>query len=391
MADRVLRLGVAGLGRAFSVMLATFAGDRRVRLVAAADPRPEARQKFAADFGGRTYATVEQLCADADIDVVYVATPHQDHARHAMLAAEHGRHALVEKPMALTLDDAGRMIAAARRAGTLLLVGHSHSFDTPILRAREIIASGVFGRPRMITALNFTDFLYRPRRPEELATAQGGGVVFNQAPHQIDIVRLLGGGLVRSVRAFTGAWDRQRPTEGAYTALLGFDDGLFASAVYNGYAHFDSDEFAGWIGELGQRKDASAYGAARASLLQATEESALKLSRSYGGARFASADHRDALHQHFGEIVVSCDHADLRPLPTGVMIYGDREARLDALPPPTVPRAEVIDELHGAVVLGKPAVHDGAWALATLEVCLGILQSARDGGDVAMRHQVGLP
>ena len=103
------------------------------------------------------------------------------------------------------------MIAAARSAGVQLVVGHSHSFDRPIRRTREIIASGAVGAPRMITALNFTDFLYRPRRPEELVTEQGGGVVFSQAAHQIDIVRLLGGGRVRSVRASTGAWDPARP------------------------------------------------------------------------------------------------------------------------------------------------------------------------------------
>ena len=83
----------------------------------------------------------------------------------------------------------------------VLVVGHSHSFNAPILRTREIIESGAYGAPRMISALNFTDFLYRPRRPEELDTAQGGGVIFSQAAHQIDIVRLLGGGRVRSVRA----------------------------------------------------------------------------------------------------------------------------------------------------------------------------------------------
>ena len=60
----------------------------------------------------------------------------------------------------------------------------------------------------MINAINYTDYLYRPRRPEELDTAQGGGAVFNQAAHQVDIVRLLGGGRVTSVRAATGAWDR---------------------------------------------------------------------------------------------------------------------------------------------------------------------------------------
>ena len=99
------------------------------------------------------------------------------------------------------------MIAAAKAANVNLLVGHSHSFDLPYLRAREMIRSGAYGRVRMINALNFTDFLYRPRRPEELDTGRGGGVVFSQAAHQVDVVRLLAGGKATSVRAFTGSWD----------------------------------------------------------------------------------------------------------------------------------------------------------------------------------------
>src|SRR5690606_22843783 len=115
---------------------------------------------------------------------------------------------------------------------------------------------------RMITSLNFTDFLYRPRRPEELDTARGGGVAYNQAPHQIDVLRVLGGEL-RSLRSCTGVWDRDRPTEGAYAALLSFKDGAFATLTYSGYAHFDSDELMGWIGEMGGKKDPSHYGRAR--------------------------------------------------------------------------------------------------------------------------------
>jgi len=106
----------------------------------------------------------------------------------------------------------------------------------------------------MMTAQNFTDFLYRPRRPEELDTLVGGGVIHSQAAHQIDIVRLLGGGLVSSVRAHTGAWDSSRPTEGAYSALLGFEGGAFASCTYSGYGHYDTDALMDNIGELGQRK-----------------------------------------------------------------------------------------------------------------------------------------
>jgi phthalate 4,5-cis-dihydrodiol dehydrogenase len=382
---RKLRIGVAGLGRAFSVMQPAFR-DPRVELVAAADPRVEARLRFAKDFGGRVYDTVEELCADPDIEIVYIATPHQLHARHAILAARNGKHALVEKPMALTLDECAAMIAAARSAGAHLVVGHSHSFDAPILRTRALIASGTYGAVRMIHALNYTDYLYRPRRPEELDTTQGGGAVFNQAAHQVDIVRLLGGGQVKSVRAATGAWDATRPTEGAYSAFLTFENGAFSSLTYGGYGHFDSDEFSGWFGEMGQTKQPYARTPQRFG--DAAEEAAFKSTRNYGGANWQEPATQALAHQHFGEIIVSCERADLRPMPDGVTIYQNGTARLDALPPPQIPRAEVIDELYAGVIEGQPPLHDGSWGMATLEVCLAMLQSACEGREVGLRHQV---
>ena len=274
-----LRIGVAGLGRAFAVMSGAFR-DPRVEVVAAADPRAEALKRFKKDCGGRCYGTVEDLCADPAVEVVYVATPHELHAEHARIAASRTKHLLVEKPMALSLDDCRAMIDAARKAGVVLIVGHSHSFDLPVLRTRELIQSGAYGALRMLTALDFTDFVYRPRRPEELAT----GAVYNQAAHQVDIVRLLAGGKARSVRALTGDWDRTRRTEGAYSCLLTFDNGAFATLVYSGYAHFDSDEFMGWVGELGQKKDPQAYGVTRRNLPR--NELRAKNERNYGGPMF---------------------------------------------------------------------------------------------------------
>ena len=380
---RTMRVGVAGLGRAFAVMLPTFAADARVQLVAAADPRPEARAQFQRDFGGRACASVEELCADPEVEVVYVASPHQHHRAHAELAAQHGKHLLIEKPMALTLPDCAAMIAAARAAKVHLIVGHSHSFDAPVQRLRALVASGAFGRVRMINAVNYTDYLYRPRRPEELDTEQGGGAVFNQAAHQVDMVRLIAGDAVTSVRALTGAWDVERPTEGAYAALLNFADGAFASLTYSGFGHFDSDEFEGWIGEMGQRK--GGYGAGpRSRFADAQDEIAAKAARNYGGAEFRSATAAPPAHQHFGTLIVSCERADLRAVPNGVMIYQDGTARLDALPPPEAPRAEVIDELYSAIVNGKAPLHDGAWAMATVAVLLAMLRSAREGGDVRL-------
>jgi phthalate 4,5-cis-dihydrodiol dehydrogenase len=386
--QRKLRIGVAGLGRAFSVMAPTFAADPRVALVAAADPRAEARRRFASDFAGKAYPRVEELCADPAVEVVYVATPHQLHAAHAVLAAGHGKHLLIEKPLALTLDECDAIIAAANRAGVRLVVGHSHSFDAPILRLRALVNSGVFGPVRMITALNYTDYLYRPRRPEELDTAQGGGAVLNQAAHQVDVVRLIGGGRVASVRAVTGAWDPARPTEGAYAALLTFGNGAFASIVYNGHGRFDSDEFSNWIGEMGQAKPPYA-GTARPRFASGAEEVAYKAARNYGGADYRPPAAGTA-HQHFGTVIVSCAEADLRPLPTGVMIYQDGAARMEPLPPPVVPRREVIDEVYRAVIDGEPPLHDGPWAAATVEVLLAMLRSAREGREIALTRQVGL-
>lgn len=386
-----MRLGVIGLGRAFTLMLPTFLRDPRVRLVAASDPRPDSRARFAADFAAQAYETAEALCADPEVQAVYVASPHQFHLEHVRLAAAHGKHALVEKPMALTLADCDAMIRAAADGGVHLLVGHSHSFDLSYLRTRELIAEGCYGAVRMITALNYTDFLYRPRRPEELDTAQGGGVVFSQAAHQVDVVRLLAGRPATSLRAVTGVWDPGRPTEGAYNAQLRFGPETVASLTYSGYGRFDSDELTGWVGELGQAKDPAVYGEARRRLRAATspeEEAAQKVRRTYGSSGRAAFDARPPSRNHFGFVLVSCEGADLRPMPDGIVVYGDEERRLIPLPPPEVPRSEVIDELFAAVFDDRPPLHSGAWGLATMEICLGLLGSSASVGDVALSRQI---
>jgi phthalate 4,5-cis-dihydrodiol dehydrogenase len=388
-----LKLGVIGLGRAFTLMLPTFASHPLIKMVAATDPRAEARKRFADEFGARGFEDAEALCADPGVQAVYVASPHQFHVDHVKLAAKHRKHVLVEKPMALSADDCREMIAAAAKAGTKLLVGHSHSYDLPYLRTRDMIQSGAYGRIRMISALNFTDFLYRPRRPEELETSAGGGVVFSQAAHQVDIVRLLAGAKATSVHAITGNWDPSRRTEGAYSAQIKFEDGSFASLTYSGYAHFDSDEFMGWRGELGQRRDGDAsYGRSRLALRNArspAEETEMKNRRAYGFlGRDAFPIGGDPAHNHFGLLIASCERADLRPTPQAVVVYGNDTRHVEELPAPTIPRAEVVDELYDAAVRGKPPLHSGEWGLATLEICLAIRSSAESGREIELKHQM---
>src|SRR5262249_30021143 len=96
-------------------------------------------------------------------------------------------------------------------------------------------------------------------------------------------------------------------------------------------------------------------------------------------------------HQHFGFVLASCERGDLRPTPSGVEIYADETKTVETLPPPGVPRAEGVDELYDAVVHGKPPLHSGEWAMATLEACLALLRSAADQAEVELRHQIAVP
>src|SRR5262245_23167619 len=140
MADATpLRLGVAGLGRAFSVMLPAFTRHPAVRLVGAADPRPEARKRFSEELSAKAYDSVAALFNDPAVAAFYVATPHQFHCEHATQAAQAGKHLLIEKPMALSLKDGTAIVEAVRKAGVQAVVGHSHSFDAPVRHLRALV------------------------------------------------------------------------------------------------------------------------------------------------------------------------------------------------------------------------------------------------------------
>src|SRR5574341_253830 len=237
-----IRIGLAGLGTAGRSLPQAVAKTTGFSFVAGADLRQEAREQYRAEFGIETFDSVAAMCELKELDVVYVATPNPFHAEHAITALEHGKHVMVEKPMALTLDDCDRMIAAAEKHRVKLMVAHTRSFNPPIRKMREIISSGKLGRVTQVHTLRYSPWLLRPREPAEIDTELGGGVCYRQAPHQVDIARLLGGGMVRSVCARAGRWSPENPTEGNYSALLKFDGGVTATLIYDGYGYFDDRE-----------------------------------------------------------------------------------------------------------------------------------------------------
>jgi phthalate 4,5-cis-dihydrodiol dehydrogenase len=381
-------LGIAGLGMAGAVMVRAAAAHPGIKLCAAADPHEAPRSAFSRDFNAAAYADIKALCADPAVEIVYIATPHQFHAAHAAMAAEAGKHIILEKPMALTLADCDAIIAAVERAGVHLIVGHTHAFDPAVREMRRIVASGELGALGMIAAWNYTNFLYRPRRPEELDTACGGGILFNQIPHQIDTVRLIGGARLRSVRAQATVLDPARPTEGSAIAFLEFENGAAASLVYGGYDFFDSDELHFWINERGASKPPDQHGVARRALAgRTTEETRLRVERfAYGGEGAPPPNHQP----HFGLMIVTCAGGEMRASADGLVIYDANGKREIALPKSeAMPgRSEVLDDMIAAIRTGKSPLQGGRWAKANVEVTLAIQQSARERREVMLNHQV---
>src|SRR4051812_2210609 len=261
--NKILNIGIVGLGIAGASMISTMLSHPNIRLASAATRNKERREQFAKDYKVETYPTIQELCQSSTIDAVYIATPTELHSEHVRIAAEAKKHIIVEKPLAVSLEEADEMIETAEKNGVQLIVGHSHSFEPSIQKMREIIESGKLGRVVMIHNWYYNDWLYRPRTPEELQTELGGGVTYRQGSHQFDIIRLLGGGKVRSVRAVTGIWDRSRPTEGNHSVFLEFEDGTAATAVYNGYDHFHTTELTFGIGEGGPVKKSNTYASSR--------------------------------------------------------------------------------------------------------------------------------
>jgi phthalate 4,5-cis-dihydrodiol dehydrogenase len=360
----------------------------RFGLAAVAEPDDDARSEICRQTGAVGFESLPAMLTGCDLDAVYIGTPTELHGEHVALACAAGKHVLTEKPMSTSVAGAQAMVAAAERAGVQLVVGHSHSFDLPIRTMRDIIVGGGLGRLRMINTWCFSDWIYRPRRPDELDPELGGGVVYRQGAHQFDIIRLLGGGLLKSVRATAFDWDPARRSIGAHAAWLQFADGATATAVYNGYGHLPGAELCFDVGEWGQpQPPEDRVPLPRASApLHPDDEVAAKRRRAKHAIPAAAP-----LQPFFGLTIASCDRGDIRQSQQGLYLYTERGREELVLPADRSPRSLVLDEFAGAILGEAPAVHDGRWGLATLEVCAAVLTSSQSGRDVALMHQVAAP
>lgn len=397
MTPRRLKIGMIGIGVGGAEILRAMDGMETIEIVAGADVVPQTLQRFKDRFpDAKTHDSAQELCRDRDVEAVWISSPNRFHAEHAILAASHGKHIVVEKPMAISLEEAGRMVEAAERNNVKLLAGHTRAFVRPVRAMRKIINSGRYGQLRALNIWSYSDWMLRPRTADELDINQGGGIPYRQGPHQVDTVRLLGGGLVRSVRAQTGDWMKERSIPGYYSAFLEFENGMPATIVHNGYGYFVAAELVPW-GEDKLVYTAQQRGEIRRQLRARTrDETADKQSIRIGGSREKEYFYEDAgkpwVPEDMGFAIASLDRADLRQSQFGVFVHDDfGKHDIPVIAPDMtgmVQRRAELEELYDAVVHGRPLWHDGRWGMATLEVCLAMLQSARERREIMLSHQM---
>ena len=389
----VMKLGIAGLGVGANTVIQQADSAPFVELVAAADIRPQALKAFEQRFGGSTYESVEALARDPNVEVVWVSTPNLLHCEHTVTLLEHGKHVIVEKPMATTLEDAERMVETADRVGIKLMCGHTASLLPGFRAMRKVISSGRLGKVQAINCWSYVDWIFRPRMPDEIDLSKGGGQPFRQGPHQFDCVRLMGGGLVKSVRGSVREWMPFRPTPTYYTAFLEFEDGTPATVVKDGTGYFATTELVPWAASRSpSRRSAELRKALREG--RPTEDAEWKEARRFGGeasGNEAEGDGagggRSGFQRDAGLVIVSCERGAVRQSYGGIYVYDDDGVHDEQVGDIQGGRRTELEEMYAALREDRPVPHDGRWGLGTLEVILAMLQSSREGREIRLSHQ----
>jgi UDP-N-acetyl-2-amino-2-deoxyglucuronate dehydrogenase len=173
-------------------------------LVAVCDVVESKARRIADQFGVKAYADMHQMMREVDVDVVVVLTESGRHAEHTVALARYGKHIVVEKPMALSLDDADAMIRACDVAGVKLFVVKQNRFNVPVVQLRRALDAGRFGKLVLGTVrVRWSrDQTYYDQDPWRGTWALDGGVLTNQASHHVDLLEWMMGD-VESVFATT--------------------------------------------------------------------------------------------------------------------------------------------------------------------------------------------
>ena len=225
-----VRFAIVGTGLWGESHALVYARDERVELAAVCDVRGERAREVAQRYGAAKWCSdYREVMADPSIRAVSVATPDFAHAEIAVAAAQAGKHLLVEKPLATSVQDCERIMAAARAAGVKLMVDFHNHWNPPLYAARQAIAAGEIGAPQLIY-LRLHDTIFVPTGM--LSWASQSTVGWFLGSHTVDLVCWLLGERPRRVYALSASRvleERGIRTPDFYQGLLEFPSGAVAN------------------------------------------------------------------------------------------------------------------------------------------------------------------
>ncbi len=193
-APEPVRIGLIGAGAIMRLSHGpTIVRSPELRLSAVFDPDQTRANSLCNDFGGKAYSNLEAMLSAPDVDAVIVATPNRFHEEGVVAAARHGKHVFCEKPLAVDIQAARRMLDACNEAKVVLQVGFNQRFWAQSRIAKELIASGFIGKVHQVRS-NYSEkhtaYPAATRYRYDIAQS-GGATIIDLTIHRIDLVRYL--------------------------------------------------------------------------------------------------------------------------------------------------------------------------------------------------------
>jgi predicted dehydrogenase len=229
-----LRTAIVGCGKVGHLHAKALSRLSESVFVAVGDTNLQRAQQFAAEYKVKAYQDVEDMIASSGVEALTVCTPHPLHAEPAIMAANAGVHVLIEKPLASSLQDCDAILNAAKRSGVRIGTTCQRRFYTPCQRIKRAIEEGKLGRPILgsVAMYGWRDqAYYKSDAWRGSWKAEGGGVLVNQAPHQLDLLQWYMG----PIDELFGYWDNLNhpyiEVEDTAIAVLRFKNGALGNIV----------------------------------------------------------------------------------------------------------------------------------------------------------------
>ncbi len=229
-----IKTAVIGTGKVGHFHATAYSQSPYSEFVACLDTNRERAEAFAAQYGVRAFTDLKTMVAETGVQAVSICTPHPIHAKLAVACCDLGLNIAVEKPLAASLEDCDAILAAAERNHVVGTTICQRRFYRPAMRVKKAIDDGKLGRPILgtVNMLGWRDMAYYQSDPWRGTWAgEGGGVLINQAPHQLDLLLWYMG----EIDELYGVWDTLNhpglEVDDTAAAIIRFKSGAIGNIV----------------------------------------------------------------------------------------------------------------------------------------------------------------